>query len=182
MNIFALDDDPKLAAQYHYDKHVVKMILESAQMLSTAYYDLSSKPFKIKPEYKVEIESSYPRIEGFYKAAFVNHPCSVWARKNISNWKWLLELALNLCDEYTHRYKKIHKTESVLKWMLKNNPQLNTGDRTEFSRAMNEDLKNNNSISSVDAYRKLYTTDKLYLAKWTNRNSPDWFKELCNDI
>ena len=90
MNIFALDICPVKSAELQHDKHVVKMILESAQMLCTAYH-----------EHNIE---NVP-----YKKTHHNHPCSVWVRKDMYNFYWLVDHALALCQEYKYRYKKIHK-------------------------------------------------------------------------
>ena len=88
MNIFYLDKNPKLCAQYHVDRHVVKMILETAQLLSTAHWLTGG--------------------EGPYRATHKNHPSAIWARSNKSNYNWLCKLGLELCEEYTYRYGKVH--------------------------------------------------------------------------
>ena len=90
MNIFYLDEDPKLAAIYQYNKHVVKMILESAQMLCTAHH-VHGDPDDVP-----------------YKQAHLNHPSSVWARENASNYRWLFEHFCALAQEYYVRYGKTH--------------------------------------------------------------------------
>ena len=90
MNIFYLDEDPKLAAIYQYNKHVVKMILESAQMLCTAHH-VHGNPDDVP-----------------YKQAHLNHPSSVWARENASNYRWLFEHFCALSQEYYVRYGKTH--------------------------------------------------------------------------
>ena len=93
MNIFYLDKDTKTCAEMHVDKHVVKMVLESAQMLSTAWREYSS-------EYADEHE--------LYKKAHLNHPCSIWVRLARENYQWLYDHFIALCEEYTHRYGKTH--------------------------------------------------------------------------
>ena len=85
MNIFFLDTDPVLAAQYHADKHVVKMILESAQLLCTAVNELAHK--QVTP----------------YKSTHINHPCSIWVRENYCNWSYVFELMLELEKEWQFR-------------------------------------------------------------------------------
>ncbi len=94
MNIFAVDKDPKISAQQLCDKHVVKMILESAQMLC-AVYDNGTAP---------------------YKRAFYNHPCTIWARETEQNYEWLLNHAYAMCQEYTRRYGKVHKSIYAIEW------------------------------------------------------------------
>ena len=107
MNIFYLDNDPKVCAQYHVDKHVVKMILETAQLLSTTHWMSGS--------------------EGPYRQTHKNHPSAVWARSNKSNYIWLCELGMELCKEYTHRYGKTHKTQQHLEWLSNNIPNIPPG-------------------------------------------------------
>lgn len=89
MNIFVSDPNPQKSAQFLDDKRVIKMILESAQMLSTAINEYGGK--------------------GPYKSTHINHPCSVWVRANKSNYKWLLDHFEALCYEYFMRYDKQHK-------------------------------------------------------------------------
>ena len=93
MNIFVLHPMPDIAARMQCDRHVVKMTLETAQMLSTAINELGG--------------------QAPYKSAHVNHPCSVWARETLSNFEWLWEHGINLAQEYTARYGKVHKSEAV---------------------------------------------------------------------
>jgi len=94
MNVFYLDSDPKQCAMLHTDKHVVKMILEYSQLLSTAHY---------------VCDGATP--EGMYKPTHINHPSAVWVRKSEHNYIWLCNLLLELCNEYTYRYAKTHKVE-----------------------------------------------------------------------
>ena len=89
MNIFYLHNDPQVCAAYHCDKHVVKMILEYAQLLSTAHHELDGVP---------SIEC--------YKKTHVNHPCTKWVRESLQNYRWLMRLITGLNDEYRKRYNK----------------------------------------------------------------------------
>ena len=98
MNIFVLDNDPIVAAQSQSDKHVVKMVLETAQMLCAAF----------------------PPGEAPYKRSYYNHPCTVWARKSDDNYYWLCRHGIALSVEYTHRYGKRHKSQDVIEWCLLN--------------------------------------------------------------
>lgn len=106
MNIFYLDESSALAAQYHCDKHVVKMILESAQLLSTAHRVLDGK--KVFEEHRGKFKERYrmpgPLETSLYEAAYVKHPCSLWARESFENYMWLYWLFIRLLDEYTYRY------------------------------------------------------------------------------
>ena len=95
MNIFYLHEDPQLAASYMYDKHKVKMILESAQMLCTAHHCYGNA------EQKLNVP---------YKQAHLNHPSTIWARKSRATYRWLYLHMIALGHEYTKRYGKIHLT------------------------------------------------------------------------
>ena len=117
MNIFYLDRDVTKCAEYHNDKHVVKMILEYAQLLSTAHRVLDGKEYidassgrKIK-RWRLEDTS----LEGcLYKATHVNHPSAVWVRQSNNNYNWLVCLFQSLLSEYTHRYGKIHSCDRLV--------------------------------------------------------------------
>jgi len=152
MNIFVLDKNPDTAAKYACDKHVIKMILESAQMLC----------------------SVHPEGAAPYKRSFYNHPCTKWVRESSDNYQWLIDHAKSLCKEYTDRYDKTHKSEKVIDWCDINRPDLPESGLTEFAQAMPEEYKNKDA---VEAYRTYYLNDKKYFAKWKNGNVPSWFKE-----
>lgn len=144
MNIFFLHWNPRTAAEYHCDKHVVKMIIETAQLLYSAHWMLNS-----------------PLPVTAYKLAHKNHPCSIWTRQSITNYMWLCSLGLWLCKEYSNRYgeQKTHKTEAHIIWLM-NNPPKNIPflDMTPPAQAMPDVYKNDNPIR---AYRKFYIGSKL---------------------
>jgi hypothetical protein len=100
MNIFYLDRDPKIAAQMHCDKHCIKMILESAQMLSTAH--------------RVIDGDDYANERGLYKMAHKNHPSTIWVRSSDEHYNWMYSLMLSQMEEYTYRYDKHHATERLI--------------------------------------------------------------------
>jgi len=177
MNIFVLDNCPEISARYHCDKHTVKMIVESAQMLSTAHRMLDGKE-EVKLT-KNGRKGRYYRLSDYredvmYKAVHYNHPSTVWTRKSKSNYAWHYWLFHNLCKEYTHRYGKIHATETKLLDQLNKVPD-NIPDigLTTFPQAMPEYCKMKNA---VQAYRNYYMKEKSYFAKWTKRDIPSWFK------
>ena len=97
MNIFFLNKDPVKAARVQCDQHVVKMILETAQMLSTVAH-----------EYK------YHNTPGIYKPTHENHPMTKWVNTHKNNYLWACEHGLALCDEYTKRYGKVHKSQKLI--------------------------------------------------------------------
>ena len=155
MNIFILHNNPTRAAQMQCDKHVVKMILESCQMLSTIHH-LHNSPSPYKPTHK-------------------NHPCTVWARECRANYVWLVTHALALCKEYTYRYGKKHKSEDIIAQQLQYPPAtLPILRMTPFALAMPEEYKCN---SAVKSYRTYYIRDKASIAKWTKRKEPKWFTD-----
>ena len=112
MNIFYVDEDPKLAAQALVDTHVVKMILESAQLLSTAHRVLDGKVTFHGMNRRLALPD--PLLDAtLYKEAYVNHPCAVWVRKSVGNYDWLLLHFTWLCGEYTYRFGRVHKCEEL---------------------------------------------------------------------
>tara|TARA_Y100001970_G_scaffold80425_1_gene102161 strand:+ start:5295 stop:5789 length:495 start_codon:yes stop_codon:yes gene_type:complete len=162
MNIFYLDKDPVKAAMYHCDKHVVKMILEYAQLMSTAHRILDD----IAP-YENDI---------LYKACYINHPCSKWVRQGSGNYQYTYRLWTTLCSEYTFRYGKKHLTEKKLRDHLYKLPKnIQIKDLTKPVLAMPDDVKNNRS--PVKSYREYYLVHKKDLLKYTKREVPKWVQE-----
>lgn len=161
MNIFYLDHDPKVCATMHLDKHCVKMILEYAQLLSTAHRVLDG--------------DRRADNDNFYKATHINHPSAIWVRKSYKNYYWLHELLECLCNEYTYRYNKIHKVqESGLLQKLSRLPVCIGIDKfTEPTPAMPDDCKIENN--SIESYRKYYQLYKSHIANWKMRNIPSWY-------
>lgn len=156
MNIFYLDHRTKECAQYHYDTHVVKMILESAQLLSTAHHLCGEG--------------------GPYKVTHQNHPSAIWVRQSPNHYSWLYALMIDLGKEYTHRYGKVHKTiENHAQTLWKTPSAIKAlGDAwQEPPQAMPDDCKH---ASAIEAYRKYYTTHKRNLLKYTNREIPKWIQ------
>ena len=152
MNIFVLDDCPKKSAEMACDKHVVKMILESAQMLCTVANDKG--------------------FESPYKPVHRKHPCTIWVSKSRSNWEWLIDHSVALCDEYTSRYRKTHKSRAVIEWAKSLNIDLPSTGLTNFAQAMPEKYKRR---SAVEAYRLYYLGEKKRFAKWKFTKKPDWW-------
>ena len=155
MNIFYLDEDPKLCAQYHCDRHCVKMIIEGVQLLSTAHWMTGG--------------------EAPYKKTHVNHPSNKWVRESLSNYVWLCDMTMELCKEYTHRYGKRHKTQEHLEWCMVNLPNIEDKGFTEIPQAMPDECKRENPI---DGYRNYYNVEKAYMCKWKNREIPEWFNPI----
>jgi hypothetical protein len=185
MNRFILSTDPVEAAQMHCDKHVVKMILEEAQMLSTAHrvldgtmtieqrYVQGSLPARFR-KVKRWVHSNPDLDKVLYQATHINHPCAVWSRICRDNYLWGYELLEALCKEYTHRYGKTHLVETKLIDVLSHPPhKIQYGQiLTNFPQAMPDECKHEDS---VEAYRKYYIEKKVRFAKWTNRQPPSWW-------
>ena len=182
MNIFALDYDPVLAAQYQADKHVVKMITESCQMLSTAHRVLDGHPFTHITDSGRSIKRWHftdNRNDHLYKASHVNHPCNIWVRECDGNYNWLFFHACELSRQYTLRYDKIHACDNMLRNHLNKVPDnIRLGRRTEFAQAMPPQYRD---PDPVYAYRLFYIHDKSRFAKWKLGNVPSWFAEARNE-
>lgn len=178
MNIFYLDTDPVKAAQMNCDKHVVKMILECAQLLSTAHRFLDgvlwvddSSGRKIK---KWKINNGFEEI--LYKATHINHPSAIWARENVNNYNWLYNHFIALCDEYTYRYGKVHLTDTKLRNVLCEIPEnISTNPMSKMPQAMPDYCKD---ADSVKAYRNYYLKEKAKMLNYTKRKTPSWVKIL----
>ncbi len=158
MNIFYLDRDPKIAAQMMCDKHVVKMILESAQMLSTAHRVLDGDEYADKV--------------GIYKMSHKNHPSTIWVRSSYQHYKWLYDHMVALMREYTYRYNKHHATERLLTPLSEYPQAIPVGDYTEPPQCMPEICKGEDTVL---AYQNYYIIEKSGFARWTKREIPAWF-------
>lgn len=165
MNIFILDLDPTLAAQMQCDKHVVKMPLECAQMLSTAHHVCGSP---------CHDSSSLP----FYKLAFKNHPCSIWVRQSAANYHWLYDHFEALCAEYSYRYYKLHMSWFKLSAALKSPPsRIPDCDMTPFAQAMPDEYKHDDPVV---AYRRFYIADKRDFLDYRKRQRPAWLEDAID--
>lgn len=176
MNIFYLDEDVFKAAQYHMDRHVRKMIIEYAQLLSTAHrvldgeeqIDVTDKGRKIRRWYTRDW-----RDEHLYKSTHINHPSSKWVRGSAHNYAYLYNLFCALCDEFVYRFGKHHATDTKLRKALSLLPKnISWIDMTSIPQAMDKEYRLDNSL---DAYRNYYINGKSHLAQWTKREKPDWY-------
>ena len=160
MNIFILDEQPEKCAEYHADKHVVKMILEHAQLMCTAHH--------LQPNTLVDYKIPY-------KATHVNHPCAKWVRESIQNYQWLYNMTYSLNKEYVYRYDKNvnHKSFDVIKSLPF--PHLPDIKMTRFARAMPDECKIDNDV--VASYRNYYNVAKQDILKWTKRDIPAWINK-----
>lgn len=182
MNIFALSPDPVESAEMMCDKHIVKMVIETAQLLSTAHRMLDGKEYIDRTANGRRIKRwLHPNsnIEAtLYKASHINHPSAIWTRMSDKNYNWLYSHFKALCQEYTYRYGKIHLTEVKLLDILENTPEnITLGNLTTLPQAMPDKYK---SEHYVDAYRRYYIGDKNGFAKWTKRPTPNWWSNSAS--
>ena len=182
MNIFILNKDPVKAAQLQCDKHVVKMIVESAQMLSTAHRMLDgtktrrrSKSGKTMSKYWELVDS---REDVLYKAVHMGHPCTVWSLQSSANYEWHYKHFVALCDEYQYRYGKVHATDKLLRERLSYLPfNIPQGELTEFPLAMAANPECIALKDPVKAYQAFYQTKQArFKMAWTARPIPEWFQ------
>jgi len=155
MNIFFLHSNAKMAAIFHCDKHVVKMIIESAQLLSTAHHE-NGHSVTYKPTHK-------------------NHPSAMWTRSSRLHYNYVYDLAIGLCHEYTNRYGKTHACESILRNELATPPEaLTFGGWINPPQCMPDECKTDDT---VQAYRQYYRHKKnMMVMKWNKdlAYAPDW--------
>jgi len=176
MNIFYLSEDPRQAAEWMVDKHVVKMILETAQILSTAHRVLDGKEVVGKNEKGRKtthwvLEDS--REDILYKCTHKNHPSSVWARQSVENYNWLVDHLFALGDEYHYRYGKRHVSITKLGLTLQSPPfSLKEWDATPMPSCMPEECKI--SDDPVLNYQEYYRTSKARMHSWKSRDVPSW--------
>ena len=174
LNIFYLDKNPIKCARVHCDKHVVKMIIEYAQIMSTAHRVLDGQKYTDKTKNGRNITRwRHPNKdydEFLYKATHVNHPSTVWASQSKANYIWLYSMWRELCREYSYRYGKRHLTDQKLRSVLFKPPQnIPVTDFTDPPQAMPIDVHCQDTIT---AYRNYYRTYKNTIAKWTRRQAP----------
>jgi hypothetical protein len=162
MNIFVLDKNIAKCAKYHCDKHVVKMVLEYAQILCTV--------------------CNQHGIKTPYKSTHVKHPCVKWTGESIANWLWLKKLAKFLNAEYKYRYQHEHNHAAYKVIQKLKNPPLPNIGLTEFVQAMPEQYKVKHD--AIEAYRNFYIGMKWPFATWTRRRMPKWYmkKKLKKDM
>lgn len=179
MNIFYLDKDPRQCAEWMVDKHVVKMIVETAQLLSTAHRIIDGMEVQLvlEKDGKRRKKSVWvlddARNDIFYNATHRNHPSAVWVRQAVENYNWCVDHLFALGDEYTHRYGKQHATIRKLGYEIQSPPHgLRDWDWTQPPSAMGAEF-----IISDDPivnYRNYYKHGKTNLHSWKKRSVPEW--------
>ena len=181
MNIFVVADNehPRLSAIQLCDKHIIKMPLETAQMLSTAHRVLCGK-LKMSPSVTGKRVVRYwvlpdEREQSLYKAVHVNHPCTVWARKTLGNFIWLYDHGIALCNEFEKRFGNVHKSKAVIQQCMDKVDALGLVDlnKTPHPLCMPEEYK---TKCAVESYRNYYHGEKSHFATWPN--PPTWWQVL----
>jgi hypothetical protein len=172
MNIFCLDQDPKKAARYLCDAHVIKMIVESAQMLANCF-----TLERLAADDCPRNSSGNARSHGYS-----NHPCTRWAMESSSNMNWLILHALSMCHEKKRRYGGGHFSESFIRWcdLRYNDSLVPLGGLTDFAIAISDQQQCRkhqgfDGLTAVEKYRLYYIYDKSSFAKWKFCSPPKWF-------
>ena len=177
MNLFFLSMDPKECAKFHCNKHIVKMILESAQILYAVWHligeSMDWEPDTLKP----------------YKLTHAKHPVILWAKHSKGNYYYLCNLGMELCKEYTRRYKRTHKSEEHIEWLTNNIPPLQNDKFTVPPQAVPIDLRKNvdnlplhkQIFKTILVYRSYYIRDKAGFSKWPDGETPVWFCSKVNN-
>jgi len=152
VNIFILSTDPIEAAVAQCNAHVIKMIVETAQLLSAAH----------------------PAATAPYKHTHVNHPCAKWTRASQGNYAWLARHGHALCAEYTKRYGRVHKTQAVLEWLSTHPADIPSLGLSPFAIAIKDPTYHRDD--PVEAYRAYYIGEKKRFARWAPRGTaPSWW-------
>jgi hypothetical protein len=182
MNIFVLDSSPDRAAQYHCNSHVVKMILEQAQLMCTSHWlsqlDTHKKVLgdfrRVRDMQEWLLETVPLADQPPWKITHINHPCAVWTRASVENYRWGSELGLALCAEYTRRYRKRHRSQCVHEWLEAHTPNLPSIGLTPWAQCVPEDCR---GADTVQAYRDYYNKHKSRFAQWEPRAmTPSWYR------
>lgn len=191
MNIFALNIDPRKAAEAHGDKHVIKMILETCQMLYSAHWtyiypELLRERSSVKisklaktlksPEHILTAPKSLSGNYG-YTPVHLHHPCTIWIRECKGNYLWAAELAIYLAVEYEFRWPgKEHSCKQHAIWLKENlPPNMSDGERTPFAIAMDPIYRVEDPVESYINFYKGSKRDRN-LTNYTKRIKP-WFLE-----
>ena len=175
MNLFVLDEDPVIAAKYHADKHIVKQVLETFQMMGSAVIRHGATSDQMP------LTSKGTPLKGGYH----NHPVTRWVGENQENFHWSSIFGIALCAEYTFRYNKEHSCQKGILHLAKMLNLLPNSPMTEFAVAISDIQKcrqhpSFDSLSVVEKYRLYYNYDKAHFCKWTRRETPNWFSPVLN--
>jgi len=188
MNIFVLHWKPRKAARWQVDKHIIKMILETCQLLYTAHWILfypelrqyksavalskAQKQLSV-PDYMLSAPMCQTTKEPTYRPCHTYHPCAKWTRACNGNYRWLATLGRELAREYRFRFHKEHSCEAHVEWLYANMPPtIQRYPRRPFVMAMAPEYQI--SKNPIVSYRHYYRTAKKEFLKYTGRHPPHW--------
>ena len=177
MNIFYLHEDPIQNAKWHIDKHIVKMPIEYAQLMSTAHRLLDGEMYLGKTAIGRNIKrwKLYDEREDIlYKASHINHPSAIWVRESIENYFQMYKLYMAVLAEFTNRYGKIHGSSKPSIALIRPPSNIPMVKGTQLPQCMPEMCKVKNN--PILAYRNYYIVEKNSFASWKNREIPEWFQ------
>lgn len=175
MNIFVLDKQPRIAAHYMCNKHVVKMIVESCQLMSTAHHVLDGRTITRTAKNGRKFGTYEHTRPGFtfLRCTMINHPCSIWTRSCKHAYYWLWEHTHELLRVYKSRYEKIHAYDDMIQHSLIHAPKnISDCNAPPFAQAMPDKYK---KPCAVEAYRAYYIGEKSRFAKWPDKKTPQWY-------
>jgi len=197
VNIFYLDHDPVFAARAHCDRHVVKMILETAQLLSSAWHVLNPEAVETDID---STDPAFPRADverakaaglpfdtkyylrgtnqRIYAPTHLNHPCAEWVRSSGGAYAWAWRLGMALLDEYTFRYKRAHATAPILRTLEAWPHAVPREPHAEPPCAMPEAhwVYDGDCLDAELSYRAYYRDGKRHLLQYTRRAPPAWLR------
>ena len=177
MNIFYLHEDPIQNAKWHIDKHIVKMPIEYAQLMSTAHRLLDGEMYLGKTAIGRNIKrwKLYDEREDIlYKASHINHPSAIWVRESIENYFQMYKLYMAVLAEFTNRYGKVHGSSKPSIALIRPPSNIPMVKGTQLPQCMPEMCKVKNN--PILAYRNYYIVEKNSFASWKNREIPEWFQ------
>mgnify|MGYP001271329756 FL=1 len=177
MNIFYLHEDPIQNAKWHIDKHIVKMPIEYAQLMSTAHRLLDGEMYLGKTAIGRNIKRwrlHDEREDILYKASHINHPSAIWVRESIENYFEMYKLYIAVLSEFTNRYGKIHGSSKPSIALIRPPSNIPMVKGTQLPQCMPEICKVKNN--PILAYRNYYIVEKNSFASWKNREIPEWFQ------
>ena len=177
MNIFYLHEDPIQNAKWHIDKHIVKMPIEYAQLMSTAHRLLDGEMYLGKTTIGHNIKRwklHDEREDILYKASHINHPSAIWVRESIENYFQMYKLYMAVLAEFTNRYGKVHGSSKPSIALIRPPSNIPMVKGTQLPQCMPEICKVKNN--PILAYRNYYIVEKNSFASWKNREIPEWFQ------
>ena len=187
MNIFYLDPDPAVCAKMHVDRHVCKMVIEYAQLMSTAHRVLDGEMYLDKTSNNRSIKRWRlldERETRLMKPTMMNHPSAIWLRQSNENYLWLYKMWCELLSEFTYRYGKIHATARLIPDLAKVPDNCPVGKFTGPTPAMPDDCKVIGN--SLQSYHNYYVMKKEHLWSWkgkiNSRKQPQWFTEMIKPL